>query len=204
MQKIIFIITSLFLFTLRAEAAMVRVIGIENGRTITIDDRGTRVSVQLAGVVITDELRARELLRWTIGGAWVMLEDIPEDIPKDKGGAALVYRSPDALFINRELVLRGCARATLPGIEPENRPAVTYLGEINPEGPQRDGPQRGARSAAPAPGSGSGTRRRPRASPTPAGRSRSSRTPGAEDPSAPHVPPSGARTRAPRSPRSSG
>jgi len=134
MRKIIFIITTLCLFTLRAEAAMVRVIGIENGHTITIDERGTRVSVRLGGVAITDELRARELLRWTIGNAWVMLERAADDM-------ALVYRSPDALFINRELVLRGCARATLPGIEPENRPAVTYLGEINPEGPQR-----GARS----------------------------------------------------------
>ena len=70
---------------------MVRVVAIENGRTITIDDRGTRVSVRLAGVAITDELRARELLRWTLADAWVMLERSGEDV--------LVYRSPDALFI---------------------------------------------------------------------------------------------------------
>jgi len=116
MKRILLILSTLVVCALQAEGAMVRVIGIENGRTLTIDDRGTRTSVHLAGVAITDELRARELLKWTLNGAWVMLEKAGDEV--------LVYRSPDALFINRELVLRGCARATLAGIEPDNRPAV--------------------------------------------------------------------------------
>lgn len=181
MKRILFIFSALALFALCAEAAMVRVVAIENGRTITIDDRGTRVSVRLAGVAITDELRARELLRWTLADAWVMLERSGEDV--------LVYRSPDALFINRELVLRGCARATLAGIEPDNRPVVTYLGELNP-----------STSAAPGSRTGSDTSRRSRASSSP-GRSggsvRRSRTASGSPASA--SPSSGAGTRAPRS-----
>ncbi len=103
---------------------MVRVTAVVDGRTIEVEHAGVRERVTLAGVAITDPLRATELLRWTIGSFWVMLESTPN--------GALVYRSPDALFVNRELVLRGYARATMAGIEPENRLAVTYLGEINP------------------------------------------------------------------------
>jgi hypothetical protein len=110
---------------LRAEAAMVRVVAIEDGKTITIERGGVRERVRLAGVDITDEAKARELLRWTAIDAWVMLEAA-------EGGAFLVYRSPDALFLNRELVLRGFARPTLPSIQPDLRPPSRYLGEWNP------------------------------------------------------------------------
>ena len=99
---------------LRAEAAMVRVVAIENGRTITVERNGARESVRLAGVEVSDDARARDLLRWTIGNAWVMVEPAGN-------GDYLVYRSPDALFLNRELVLRGYARATLANIAPELR-----------------------------------------------------------------------------------
>ena len=186
MKRILFILSTLVVCALQAEAAMVRVIDIENGRTLTIDDRGTRASIRLAGVAITDELRARELLKWTLKDAWVMLERIGDDV--------LVYRSPDALFINRELVLRGCARATLAGIEPDNRPAVTYLGEVNPQGPQSR-----ATSPAPAPRSGSGTSRRSGAPPSrrpPGSSGRRSAGSGRQTPSATSP---GAQTGAPRS-----
>lgn len=122
------------LAALRTDAAMVRVVRIDDGRTITIDRNGRHETVSLAGVTITDDARARELLRWTALNAWVLLE------PAANG--FLVYRSPDALFLNRELVLRGYARATQHGIEPELRAPSRYLGEINP----------------PAAASGSGTR----------------------------------------------
>lgn len=112
-----------------ARAEMVRVVAIENGRTITIDRAGRPERIKLAGVVITDELAARELLRWTVAARWVMLE-------KREGGGYVVWRSPDALFINRELVVRGYARATMPGIAPETSLAVTFLGVINPSEPQ--------------------------------------------------------------------
>ena len=113
------------LLTFGLEAAMVRVVSIEDGRTIVVDRNGTRERVRLAGVEITDDARSRELLRWTAVEAWVMLEAAGH-------GEFLVYRSPDALFLNRELVLRGFARATLPGIEPELRAPARYLGTIDP------------------------------------------------------------------------
>ena len=110
---------------LHANAAMVRVVAIQDGRTITIERGGMRETVRLAGVEISDEAKARELLRWTASDAWVMLE------PAD-GGAFLVYRSPDALLLNRELVVRGYARATLASLEPALRAPSRYLGEFNP------------------------------------------------------------------------
>ena len=150
------------LVALRLDAAMVRVAGVIDGRTITIEREGARADVRLAGVSITDELRARELLRWTIGSAWVMLET-------SSNGEVLVYRSPDAMFINRELVLRGYGRATMPGIEPTNVLVGTYLGQLDPIGPIR-APEHPPRViVAPARSIGSGTSRRPRASPTRAG-----------------------------------
>lgn len=157
MKKLI--LFTLVLFALRAHAAMVRVVAIEDGRTITVEDRGKRIRLRLSGIAVTDELRAAELLRWTLSNAWVMAEPAAD--------GALVYRSPDALFINRELVLRGYARATEPGIEPDNRPAVTYLGEVNPQGPQER-----ARKSEPEPRSGSDTIRPPRATPSRQPRSR--------------------------------
>ncbi len=118
---------------LRVEAAMVRVVAIENGRTITIERNGARESVRLAGVEVSDDARARDLLHWTIGNAWVMVESAGN-------GEYLVYRSPDALFLNRELVLRGYARATLANIAPELRPPSRYLGEFQPADPPRAKP----------------------------------------------------------------
>ena len=137
-------------------STMVRVVAIEDGRTLTVDRNGTRERVRLAGVTITDDARARELLRWTIGDAWVMLEP-------SANGEFLLYRSPDALFLNRELVLRGFARATAHGIEPELRAPSRYLGEINPPP---------ARVTAPEPRTRTGTSRR-----STAPRSRPSRAP---------------------------
>ena len=178
MHRIIFIIFIL-LIALRADAAMVRVIAIENGRTITIERNGTRSCVVLAGVAITDELRARELLRWTIGTSWVMIEPSADGF--------LAYRSPDALFINRELVLRGCARATLPGIQPANQLDVTDLGQLDPEG-------RPSKTAVKERGSGSGTSRRSRAQTKRATGAGTRAASGAKG-SVPRVPSSGARTR---------
>ncbi|HEX8171724.1 MAG TPA: hypothetical protein VF824_14400 [Thermoanaerobaculia bacterium] len=156
------------LFIVMLHAAMLRVAGIENGATLLVERDGAIQRVMLGGVAITDELHARELLRWAVGASWVLLED-------DGRGAALVYRSPDALFVNRELVLRGYARATAPGIEPEHRLAVTYLGEVNPP----------ATSPATAPRSGSGTSRRSPAPPSTRAPARRRRAPGAGRSSAP-------------------
>lgn len=139
---------------------MVRVVAVEDGRTITIDRNGARERIRLAGVTVTDDARARELLRWTAGNAWVMLEPAG-------AGEFLVYRSPDALFLNRELVLRGYAVATIHGIEPDLRAPSRYLGEIDPPDVRRQ-----SRVSESEPRKRSGTSRR-----STAPRSRSSRSP---------------------------
>ena len=113
------------LFVLRVDAAMVRVVDVRDGRTLVVERNGSRETVHLAGVVILDEARATELLRWNVLSTWVMVE-------AHASGGHLVYRSPDALFVNRELVLRGYARATEFGIEPDRNLAVTYLGIFDP------------------------------------------------------------------------
>ena len=131
MKSIITILLSLTV-AVRAHAAMVRVVEVRDARTLVIERDGSRQSIRLAGIAIVDEMRALELLRWTVGTSWVLVERQPN-------GEHLVFRSPDALFINRELVLRGYARATLAGIEPLQQLNVTYLGQWNPPGPQVSG-----------------------------------------------------------------
>ncbi len=108
-----------------AHGGMVRVISVDDARTLTVEHGGKRERIQLAGIEITDARNAAELLRWTIGTSWVMAE-------QHASGGYLVYRSPDALFVNRELVVRNYARATAFGIEPESNLKVTYLGQLNP------------------------------------------------------------------------
>ena len=147
----------IFLAALRADGAMVRVIAVENGRTLAVEREGRRELVRLAGVEVLDELHARELLRWTIGNSWVLIEPAGD-------GAFLVHRSPDALFVNRELVLRGYARATMEGISPRPRLAMTYLGEIDPAGPQPKTTTRAAPATTGTPTTTQRSRRTPRPS----------------------------------------
>src|SRR5689334_21325647 len=99
MKKFIFLI-GLILIAIRVDAAMVRVVDVQDGRTLVIERNGSRELVRLAGLAIIDEARATDLLRWSVVSFWVMLEP-------HSGGGQLAYRSPDALFINRELVQRG-------------------------------------------------------------------------------------------------
>ena len=102
---------------------MVRMIDVADGKTIIVDRAGVAVHVRLAGIELVDDEGARKLMKWTLAKSWLMLEAQP-------GGGHFVYRSPDALFINRELVARGFARATLPAIEPQTHVVVTYLGTL--------------------------------------------------------------------------
>lgn len=157
-MKLTLIISLLIAFP--ASAGMVRVVAVQDARTLIIERDGQPHPVRLGGITITDELRATELLRWTAVASWVLVE-------KRADGEHFVWRSPDALFLNRELVLRGYARATQHGIEPESNVRVTYLGEVDPAGPQR------ATAAAP---SRTDSDRRPRSSASP---SRGNRTRGA-------------------------
>jgi hypothetical protein len=150
----IFVTLFFLCLAVRAEAAMVRVIEVLDGRTIVVDRGGSRTNVTLAGIAITDPTGARTLLEWALARTWVMLEE-------QKGGGAFVYRSPDALFLNQELVLRGFARATMTGVEPVSHVPITYLGQLNLSGTQ---PMVEAPATA-KPRSGSGTRRRSPAKP---------------------------------------
>ena len=139
---------------------MVRVVAIEDGRTITVDRAGTRARIPLAGVQITDDARARELLKWTALETWVMLEPA-------EGGEFLVYRSPDALLLNRELVVRGYARSTLAALDAQLRPPSRYLGEIDLPAPSKEKKQPRARvTETPGSRKSSGTSRRSTAPPS--------------------------------------
>jgi hypothetical protein len=148
-NRIILLVLSLF-FALRVEGAMVRVTGVANGRSIIVERHGKPETITLAGVAILDETSAQAMLQWTLTNAWVSLEA--------KGGGYLVYRSPDALFINRELVTRGFARATLPEIPPHQHVVITYLGTLHPmpKGVAAS-PEPSTRTPAPRRGTGSGT-----------------------------------------------
>lgn len=145
-HKIIVLVISLCIGW-NAEATMLRVISVDDAHTITIERDGARERLRLGGVEILDETRALDLLRWTLDSRWVMVEPAAN-------GDHLVWRSPDALFINRELVVRGYARATLAAVAPESTLVVTYLGPYDPIGaPRTVTPAAGART-------GSGTRPR--------------------------------------------
>lgn len=178
---IVFMQVSLLL-AVCARAEMVRVVEIRDAQTLVIERNGAREPIRLAGLAILDEARATQLLRWTVGTSWVLVE-------AHAGGGHLVYRSPDALFVNRELVMRGYARATVHGIEEQPNVIVTYLGEINPPATSTQ------------PRTGSDTRRRSSARPEP--KTRIPRAPRIRNPSPTKAPGTGspaARTRA-RSPR---
>lgn len=154
MHRIFFFLV-LSLAALRLEAAtMARVVRVAGSDSLVVVRDGSEVTIRLAGITVTDARRATEVLRWSTHNAWVMLEP-------QAGDTWFVYRTPDALFLNRELVERGCARATAPGIEATLNAAVTYLGEINPPG-----------ITTPQPRTGRDTSRRSPAKPSPPARSR--------------------------------
>ena len=144
---------------------MVRVVRVQDARTIVVEDRGTRSTVILAGIEITDPAGARTLLEWTLASAFVMVEARP--------GGFLVYRSPDALMINRELVLRGYARATLTEVLPPQHVVVTFLGTLDLGVPSRTAGNGSKGTVSNGIGSGSGKSARPSAPRRPRSRGRS-------------------------------
>lgn len=172
-NRIFFSLITLFVplcVGVRVEAALVRVVGVADGQTLVVDRAGVAVHVKLAGISITDDDGARSMMKWTLGSSWVMLEEQPD-------GGHFVYRSPDALFINRELVARGFARATLPAIEPQTHVVVTYLGTTYAPAvaaAQRRGAalREGAARSPTASGTGSGRTSRSPARPSPSRRRR--------------------------------
>jgi hypothetical protein len=98
-----------------------------DSRTIVVERIDGNEVVHLTNVDIPaeDEQAARDYLQQTLMGTYVYVEN------------GKVYRSPDALFINRELAFGAYASPTL---------KMHYFGDINP-GPRAQAPR--ATSAAP-------------------------------------------------------
>jgi len=97
-----------------AAVPMARFVRVTDSRTIVIAHvGGPEEVVHLANVEIpaADEVAARAFIQQSLAGTFVYVEQ------------GNVYRSPDALFINRELAYRAYAT---PGLK------MFYLGEVNP------------------------------------------------------------------------
>ena len=97
---------------------MFRVVKVVDATTVIVEREGVRSEVHLAGIEITDRNNAFASLSWTLASSWVMIED------------GRVYRSPDALFVNEELVRKGFARWSESAV-PGPRVATVYLGELD-------------------------------------------------------------------------
>jgi hypothetical protein len=125
----------IFLVAVSLQAApMARVIRIAGPATIIVEHDGVPSEVRLSGIEVTDPQKSFAYLTWTILSSWVMVED------------GRVYRSPDALLINDDLVRKGFARSTSPTLV--TRTPAVYLGDLNPERAPKPQPPR-AKAATP-------------------------------------------------------
>jgi hypothetical protein len=98
---------------------MYRVIRVAGPSALIVERDNVQSEVRLTGIEIIDAPRAVDYLTWTVGSSWVMV---------DKG---FVYRSPDALFINEELIRKGYARPGESSSLGSPRVPATYLGELD-------------------------------------------------------------------------
>ena len=98
---------------------MYRVIRVAGASTLIVERDNVQSEVRLAGIEIIDAPRAVDYLTWTVGSSWIMV---------DKG---FVYRSPDALFINEELIRKGYARPAEHSPLGSPRVSAVYLGELD-------------------------------------------------------------------------
>jgi hypothetical protein len=113
MKRIILLV---FLFVptqLMAAVPMARFARVIDSRTIVVEHTGATEVVHLSNVDVpaSDERAAREYIEEKLTGTFVYVEN------------GEVYRSPDALFINRELAYRAYAAPSL---------KMRVLGEVNP------------------------------------------------------------------------
>lgn len=112
-----------------AAPPLLRVTEVLDARTIVAGDRQLR----LAGIdVAADDSQATATLRSLILGQWIMVETDPGS------GAAFLYRSPDALFVNRELVRRGVVLARPGELLDDPHIQPQFLGISGAEGRQRE------------------------------------------------------------------
>jgi len=118
-------------FNLPMSAVMSRVVAVTDSRTIVVDTGGVRSIVVLKGVTIAadEETVVTDFLRRLVTGSWVLVEQ------------GDVYRSPDALYVNAEMIRRAWRT-------PKN---MRYLGEWDPpRTTTRARPTRRSRRAKPA------------------------------------------------------
>jgi len=96
-----------------AVVPMARFANVIDSRTIVVEhiDRTEVVHLTNVDVPAEDEQAARDYLRQTLTGTYVYVEN------------GKVYRSPDALFINRELAFGAYFSPTV---------KMRYFGDINP------------------------------------------------------------------------
>jgi hypothetical protein len=119
-MKRFFAISLFCLFALPLSGAtMVRVGRVIDSRTIVLDG-GATVTLRGVDIAPADEAMAADYLRSILTNAWVLVEN---------GGD--VYRSPDALYVNGQMIMHAYRSAS----------KMTYLGESMP----------GQRGSAPAP-----------------------------------------------------
>jgi hypothetical protein len=91
---------------------MSRVVAVIDSRTIVVEADGARSTVALKGVAVPaeEETAAADFLRRLVSGSWVLVEQ------------GDVYRSPDALYVNAEMI-------RLAWRTPAN---MRYLGQCDP------------------------------------------------------------------------
>ena len=127
-MKSLGLLVCLFAFCLPASAGMSRVVAVIDSRTIVVEADGARSTVALKGVAVAaeEETAAADFLRRLVSGSWVLVEQ------------GDVYRSPDALYVNAEMI-------RLAWRTPAN---MRYLGESGPgvaaAAPGRRRPKAGA------------------------------------------------------------
>ena len=93
---------------LSASAAMVRAAAVIDSRTIVIEG-GATVTLRGVEVPAGEEMAARLYLARLVAGNWIYVD------------AGDVYRSPDALFVNGEMIRRAWRSSA----------QMRYLGELN-------------------------------------------------------------------------
>ena len=95
-MKSLGLLACLFAFCLPASAGMSRVVAVIDSRTIVVEADGARSTVALKGVAVAaeEETAAADFLRRLVSGSWVLVEQ------------GDVYRSPDALYVNAEMIRR--------------------------------------------------------------------------------------------------
>ena len=105
-----------------AESAAYRVVRVGSDSTATLDINGAEVSVRLLGVepalpeniVEADEQKAQTFLANLLAGEFVYIQMDTNLAERDADGnmVAYLYRAPDKLLVNLELIRRGYALAS--------------------------------------------------------------------------------------------